>query len=110
MTANQAWPGRSLRDQVSEAEWQTRVELAAAYRLVAHFGWNDLIANHITARVPGTEHFLINAYGLMYEEMNASSLLKIDLEGNIILAAQDCPYGVNIPGYVVHSAVHAVRK
>ncbi|WP_229722876.1 class II aldolase/adducin family protein [Xylophilus rhododendri] len=90
------------------AEWQSRVDLAACYRLVAHFGMSDLIYNHITARIPGTEDILINPYGLMYEEITASSLVKIDLEGRI-LANPDPAYGINPAGYVVHSAVHAAR-
>src|SRR5204863_10005254 len=88
--------------------WRTRVDLAACYRLVAHYGWIDLIFNHISARVPGEDgRFLINAYGLMYPEINASNLVKIDIEGNII----DDPlgWGINQAGFVVHSAVHRVR-
>jgi ribulose-5-phosphate 4-epimerase/fuculose-1-phosphate aldolase len=102
--------GRSIREQVSDAEWQLRVDLAACYRLMAHFRMTDLIYNHITARVPGTDHqVLINDYGLHYEEITASNLLKIDLEGNILLAQNpDCE--VNYPGYVIHSAVHAARE
>jgi ribulose-5-phosphate 4-epimerase/fuculose-1-phosphate aldolase len=73
----------TIRDQVSEPEWHTRVDLAAAYRLVALYGWDDLIFTHISARVPGTEHhFLLNPYGMMFEEVTASSLVKIDLAGN----------------------------
>ena len=101
--------GRSIREQVSEAEWQLRVDLAACYRLMAHFRMTDLIYNHITACVPGTDHHvLINDYGLHYEEITASNLLKIDLEGNVLLAQNpDCE--VNYPGYVIHSAVHSAR-
>ena len=99
----------SLRSKVSPEEWQARVDLAAAYRLVDLYGMSDLIANHISVRVPG-EHdaFLINAYGLLYEEITASSLLKIDHEGNI-LAKPDfgsLDYGVNRAGFVIHSAIH----
>ena len=99
----------SLRSKVSAEEWQARVDLAAAYRLVDLYGMSDLIANHISVRVPG-EHdaFLINAYGLLYEEITASSLLKIDHEGNI-LAKPDfgsLDYGVNRAGFVIHSAIH----
>lgn len=102
--------GRSIREQVSEAEWQLRVDLAACYRLMAHYRMTDLIYNHITARVPGThDQFLINDYGLHYEEVTASNLLKIDIDGNVLLAANpNCD--VNYPGYVIHSAVHAARK
>lgn len=99
----------SVREQVSAAEWETRVNLAAAYRLIAKYGMSDLIYNHITARVPGEPtHFLINQYGLLYTEMNASSFHKLDLSGEIVFRAPGA-YGVNHAGYVVHSAVHAVR-
>ena len=97
----------SLRNRVSAEEWQTRVDLAACYRLVAHFGWSDLVFTHITARVPGVENqFLINPYGMMFDEMTASSLVKIDLAGNKL---DDSPFPVNPAGFVIHSAVHAVR-
>ena len=80
----------NVRRQVSEAEWQQRVDLAACYRLVAHYGWDDLIFTHISARVPGPEHhFLINPYGLFFDEITASSLVKVDLEGSIVM---DTPY------------------
>lgn len=99
----------SVRDTVSAAEWNVRVNLAAAYRLVAAYGMSDLVYNHITARVPGkNDHFLINQYGLLYAEMTASSFYKIDLEGNVI-HAPDGDYGVNEAGYVIHSAVHGAR-
>src|SRR5215471_19120753 len=98
----------SMRDQVSEAEWQARVNLAAAYRLVAVYGWDDLIFTHISVRVPGPEHhFLINPYGMMFEEITASSLLKIDLSGNKVT---DSPYFINPAGFTIHSAVHAARE
>ena len=97
----------SRRAQVSAEEWQTRVDLAAAYRLVALFKWDDLVFTHISARVPGTEdQFLINPYGLMFEEITASSLVKIDLQGNKL---EDSDYPVNPAGFTIHSAVHAVR-
>lgn len=100
-------PGRAV--QCSDEEWQVRVDLAAAYRLVAHYKMDDLIYNHISARVPGKEeHFLLNAYGLAYEEMTASSLLKVDLEGNLIDAPEDTP-GINRAGFVIHSAIHRAR-
>ena len=100
---------RSLRERVSAEEWELRVNLAACYRLVARYGMTDLIYNHITARVPGpAHHILINAYGMLYEEVTASSLIKVDLEGNIIDKA-DHPYSVNAAGYVIHSAVHEAR-
>ncbi|HEY9460106.1 MAG TPA: class II aldolase/adducin family protein, partial [Paralcaligenes sp.] len=96
--------------RVSNTEWQTRIDLAACYRLMPLFGMSDLIYNHITARIPGEkEHLLINPYGLMYEEITASSLITIDLEGNILLNPnRDCE--INQAGYVIHSAVHAARK
>src|SRR5678815_3623415 len=96
----------SMRDRVSNAEWQTRVDLAACYRLVHHYRMDDLVYNHISARVPGEEgHFLINAYGMTYDEITASSLVKIDFDGRIV---QDSGtgYGINQAGFVIHSAVH----
>jgi ribulose-5-phosphate 4-epimerase/fuculose-1-phosphate aldolase len=97
----------SSASRYSEAEWQTRLDVAAAYRLVQHFGMSELIYNHITARIPGSDHeYLINPYGHMYDEITASNLVKIDLQGNII---EDTPYEINPAGYVIHSAVHAAR-
>jgi ribulose-5-phosphate 4-epimerase/fuculose-1-phosphate aldolase len=97
----------SVRDKVSAEEWEARVDLACAYRLVDHFGWTHLTANHISLRVPGDEeHFLLNPYGLFYDEVTASSLIKIDLDGNKII---DSPFGINQAGYVIHSAIHAAR-
>ncbi|GLZ86710.1 putative aldolase class 2 protein [Metapseudomonas resinovorans] len=106
MTAAQALPSLNLKDQVSAAEWQTRVDLAACYRLIALYGWDDLIFTHISAKVPGTEDFLINPYGLMFHEITASNLVKIDLAGNKLM---DSPYDINPAGYTIHSAVHEVR-
>jgi ribulose-5-phosphate 4-epimerase/fuculose-1-phosphate aldolase len=98
----------TIRDHVSEAEWQARVDLAAAYRLVALYGWDDLIFTHISARAPGPEHhFLLNPYGMMFEEVTASSLVKIDLNGNKV---SDTPYFINPAGFTIHSAVHAARE
>ena len=100
-------PG-SVREQVSEAEWQLRVDLAATYRLVALYGWDDLVFTHISARVPGPEHhFLINPYGMMFDEITASSLVKIDLDGKIV---SETKYPVNPAGFTIHSAVHAARE
>jgi ribulose-5-phosphate 4-epimerase/fuculose-1-phosphate aldolase len=97
------------RPDMSPQERDTRVQLAACYRLVSHFGMSDLIYNHITARIPGTDdHLLINPYGMMYDEITASSLVKIDLAGNI-LAPSSTGYGINAAGYVIHSAVHGAR-
>ena len=96
----------------SEAEWKARVDLAACYRLVAFYGMSDMIANHISARVPGEDDaFLINPYGVLYEEITASSLVKVDYDGNI-LAKPDfgaLDYGINVAGYVIHSAIHKAR-
>jgi len=98
----------SVRNQVSAEEWELRVNLAACYRLIAMFGWDDLIFTHVSARVPGPdEHFLINAYGLLFEEMTASSLVKVDLDGEIVLQT---PHPVNPAGFTIHSAVHAARE
>jgi ribulose-5-phosphate 4-epimerase/fuculose-1-phosphate aldolase len=91
---------------VPRPEWQLRCELAAAYRLFAHLGWHELIYNHLTVRVPGAEHFLINPFGLMYREVTASNLVKIDLEGRKV---EPNPWPVNPAGFIVHSAVHAAR-
>ena len=98
----------NVRDLVSGEEWQARVDLAAAYRLVADYGWDDLVFTHISARVPGPEHhFLINPYGMMFEEITASSLVKVDLDGNIVLESD---YSINPAGFTIHSAVHAARE
>jgi ribulose-5-phosphate 4-epimerase/fuculose-1-phosphate aldolase len=96
-----------VRELVSEEEWQVRVDLAAAYRLVADYGWDDLVFTHISARVPGTHDFLINPYGFMFEEITASSLVRVDLEGKKTL---DTPYDINPAGYTIHSAIHAARE
>ena len=94
---------------MTQAEWDTRVDLAACYRLVDLYGMCDMHLNHISARVPGSaEHFLINPFGMMYEEITASSLIKIDLAGNII-ANSNPEYSINLPGYVIHSAIHGAR-
>ena len=99
---------RTVRSSVTEAEWEQRVALAACYRLVAHFRWDDLIFTHISARVPGPEHhFLINPYGMMFQEVTASSLVKVDLEGRKVM---DSPHDVNPAGFTIHSAIHAARE
>jgi ribulose-5-phosphate 4-epimerase/fuculose-1-phosphate aldolase len=98
-----------LQGKVGEAEWQARVELAACYRLVDLFGMSDLIYNHITVRIPGTkDQLLINLYGLLYREITASSLVKIDIDGEI-LAKPPTDYGINKSGYVIHGAIHRAR-
>lgn len=98
----------SSRSDMSAEEWDARVNLAAAYRLVALFGWDDLVFTHISVRLPGPDHhFLINPYGFLFEEITASSLVKIDLQGNKV---GDSPYMVNPAGFTIHSAVHAARE
>ena len=97
----------SVKSLVSAEEWQLRVDLAACYRLVAAYGWSDLIFTHISARLPGPDHhFLINPYGMMFDEITASSLVKIDQQCNKLM---ESPFPVNPAGFVIHSAVHAVR-
>ena len=98
----------SVKHLVSPEEWALRVDLAACYRLAAHYGWSDLVFTHISARLPGPEHhFLINPYGLMFDEITASSLVKVDLQCNKLL---DSPFPVNPAGFVIHSAVHEARE
>ncbi|MCU0932153.1 MAG: class II aldolase/adducin family protein [Serpentinimonas sp.] len=98
----------SLQGKVSDAEWQLRCDLAAAYRLVALYGWSDLVFTHISARIPGPEHeFLINPYGLMFDEITASSLVRVDQAGNKL---SDSPFPVNPAGFVIHSCVHEARE
>src|SRR5689334_21240138 len=118
MTANHAQAGhaqaghalterRLANTPIGDAEWQARIDLAACYRLAALAGWDDLIYTHISARVPGPEHhFLINPFGLSFDEITASRLVKIDLDGTII---GDTPHGVNKAGFVIHSAIHEAR-
>lgn len=100
-------PNINLKNKVSDIEWQTRIDLAACYRLVQMQGWDDLIYTHISARIPGTDDFLINAFGLAFDEVTASNLVKIDLQGNIL--DKDCPFEINPAGFTIHSAVHEVR-
>jgi ribulose-5-phosphate 4-epimerase/fuculose-1-phosphate aldolase len=96
-----------VRSSVSPEEWQARVDLAAAYRLVAHYHWDDLIFTHLSARVPGPDHhFLLNPYGMMFDEITASSLVKVDLDGKKVMHS---PYEVNPAGFTIHSAIHAAR-
>lgn len=103
----------SMKEAVSADEWQLRCDLAAAYRLVAVYGWSDLVFTHISAKLPsslsrpGEHHFLINPYGLMFDEITASSLVKVDQHGNKL---SDSPFPVNPAGFVIHSAIHAVRE
>ena len=98
----------SMKDKVSEEEWAIRVDLAAAYRLVAHYGWDDLIFTHLSARIPGPEHhFLLNPYNLMFEEVTASSLVKVDTSGNPV---EPTPFITNPVGFTIHSALHMGRE
>ncbi len=98
----------SLKEFVSAEEWQLRVDLAACYRLVAAYGWSDLVFTHVSARIPGPEHhFLINPYGLMFDEITASSLVKIDQDCNKL---SDSPYPVNPAGFTIHSCIHQARE
>lgn len=106
--ATQLKPPADVRQQVSDEEWTLREDLACAYRLVAHHGWDDLIFTHLSVRVPGPEHhFLINPYNLMFEEITASSLVKIDLHGNPVM---ETPYMTNPAGFTIHSAIHMARE
>jgi ribulose-5-phosphate 4-epimerase/fuculose-1-phosphate aldolase len=103
---------RSVRGEVSEAEWQARVDCACAYRLVKHFAMDDLIYNHISVRIPGTDSFLLNAFGLLYEEITASSLLKVNLAGEVLWAPEfpeGLGYQFNPAGWVIHAAIHEAR-
>src|ERR1041385_5661347 len=98
---------KDVPSDMTDAEWNQRVNLAACYRLVAHYGWDDLVDTHISARVPGPDHhFLINPYGLMFEEITASSLIKIDVDGNKV---GESPFPVNPAGFTIHSALHMSR-
>ena len=111
-SATPTMPATSLENAVSAEEWRLRCDLAACYRLVALYGWSDLVFTHLTAKLPesvsgaGAHHFLINPYGLMFDEITASSLVKVDAQCNKII---DSPYPVNPAGFVIHSAVHAAR-
>jgi ribulose-5-phosphate 4-epimerase/fuculose-1-phosphate aldolase len=103
---------QSLKGKVSAAEWEARVDCACAYRLVRHYGMDDMIYNHISARVPGTEEFLLNPFGLLYEEICASSLIKVNLKGEV-LGQPEWPRGLdytfNLAGFVIHGAIHEAR-
>src|SRR5258708_9850199 len=99
---------KSLKDQVSPAEWAKRIDLAAAYRLVHLYGMDEMIANHISTRVPGEDNaFLINPYGMLYEQMHASCFIKLDLDGKILFNPTE--YDINKAGFIIHSAVHRPR-
>lgn len=108
MTATASNPASTVRDRISPEEWQLRCDLAAAFRLAAHYGWDDLIFTHMSVRVPGPEHhFLINPYNLMFEEVTASSLIKIGLDGQPV---ESTPYLANPAGFTIHSALHMARE
>ncbi|MDM0045848.1 class II aldolase/adducin family protein [Variovorax dokdonensis] len=108
MNATTSKESEALRRLVGEEEWQLRQDLAACYRLVALYGWSDLVFTHISARIPGPEHhFLINPYGLMFDEITASSLVKVDQHCNKVI---DSPYPVNPAGFVIHSCIHEARE
>src|SRR5688500_10541139 len=108
MSANLKFKSTPVRERVSKEEWQTRVDLAAAYQLGAIFKWTDLIYTHFSARVPGPEDFLLNPYGLMFDEITASNLVKVDWDGNVL----DDPLGtgVNGAGFGIHSCMHRARR
>jgi ribulose-5-phosphate 4-epimerase/fuculose-1-phosphate aldolase len=99
---------KSAEAHYSQKEWEVRVQLAASYRLVAHYHWDDLIFTHLSARVPGDEdHFLINPYGMMFDEITASSLVKVDQDGQVVDGGD---YGINPAGFTIHSAIHMARE
>jgi len=100
-------PELNLKNKVPESEWKVRLDLAACYRLAAMHGWDDLIYTHISARIPNTDHILINAFGLAFDEVTASNLVKIDIDGNIV--DPDCPFEINPAGFTIHSAIHEAR-
>ena len=97
---------RNLKNKVSATEWQARLDLAACYRLVEHMGWGDLIYTHISSRIPETEHFLINAFGVAFDEVTASNLVKIDIDGNVLDGGE---FEINPAGFTIHSAIHQIR-
>ena len=100
------------KGKVTAAEWEARVDCACAYRLVQHYEMHDLIYNHISARIPGTEHFLLNPFGLLYDEITASSLIKVDIDGNVLWSPKFPPglgYALNPAGFVIHSAIHRAK-
>jgi ribulose-5-phosphate 4-epimerase/fuculose-1-phosphate aldolase len=108
MSANPASIGSKRPQHISDEEWQVRIDLAAAYRLVAQFGWDDLIFTHLSARIPGGDHhFLINPYGLMFHEITASSLVKVDQDANVV---SENGYRINPAGFTIHSAIHMARE
>ena len=107
MTAATPWDDISLEGRVSEVEWRTRVELAACYRLAAHYRMSDQIYTHISARIPGTELLLLNPYGTLFDEIRASLLVKVDLNG--VVMEDPTGLGLNKAGFLIHSAVHKAQ-
>ncbi|KKD58236.1 aldolase [Grimontia sp. AD028] len=103
----EALPKLNLKGKISEIEWQRRVDLAACYRLVANMGWDDLIYTHLSLRIPDTDTYLVNAFGVAFDEVTASNLVKVDLDGNIL---DDTPFTINPAGFTIHSAIHEVRS
>lgn len=99
-------PKLNLKDKVSEQEWQLRVDLAACYRLAHHYGWDDTIYTHISARLPNSDEYLVNAFGLAFDEITASNLVKVNLQGEVL---DDSPFQINPAGFTIHSAIHEVR-
>ncbi len=106
MTQIKMTVGLGAAAQPAATEEEARIDLAAAFRLAAHYGWDDLLATHMSVRTPGEETFLINPFGLMFDEVTASSLVKVDLDGNIL---SNTPYPVNAAGFTIHSAIHEGR-
>ena len=106
MTVTDIFAKPHAAGEFSETEWQARRELALCYRLVDYYGWTAQVYNHISLRIPGTDHLLINGFGFRYDEITASNLVKIDIDGN---AVGDSPYPVNKAGYLIHSAIHQAR-
>ncbi|MGF1707714.1 class II aldolase/adducin family protein [Enterovibrio baiacu] len=102
----EALPKLALKGKVSDVEWQQRVDLAACYRLVADMGWGDLIYTHLSLRIPDTDTYLVNAFGVAFDEVTASNLVKVDLDGNIL---DDTPFNINPAGFTIHSAIHEAR-
>ncbi|WP_372769464.1 class II aldolase/adducin family protein [Pseudoalteromonas sp.] len=101
-----ALPEINLKGKVSDEEWQLRVDLAACYRLAHYYGWDDTIYTHISARLPGKNEYLVNAFGLTFDEITASNLVKVNLQGEIL---DDSPFEINPAGFTIHSAIHEVR-
>ncbi len=115
LTPDKSYPPlrfKPLKGKVSAAEWEARVDCACAYRLVHHYDMDDMIYNHISARIPGTEAFLLNPFGLTYDEICASALIKVDIEGNVLWSPsfpKGLPYQFNPAGFVIHGAIHEAK-